>query len=491
MAHTAGAAVQNVKKERARIVGGVIIGTTIEWYDFFVYASIAGIVFVDVFFAPAAEGNEAFAAILTFLTVGVSFLFRPLGAFLAGHYGDKIGRKPMLVITLILMGVATTLIGLLPTYNGTPGDWFGGIGIWAPILLLFLRVLQGISAGGEWGGAVLMSTEHAPTKRRAVFGMFPQLGVPFGMILASGVVALVTASTGDDFMVWGWRIPFLVSILLVVVGMIIRAAVDESPVYKEIAQKKEQESAPIITLFRRYGATVVLLLMLFVGNNAAGYMITGGYMQRYGATVLELDVTFVMIAVLAAAAMWAIVTFIAGFIADAIGRKKTFFIGYGLQFISIWVMFYLVSTGSEALFVIGLLLYAIPLGLQYGPIATWYVESFPASVRFSGVSISYALGAIVGGAFAPTIAEWLMQTFGNVYAIAVYLTVATVVSLIAVFLLRDRTGIPLTHRFEATGWFQTWKPGDLTHEEFADLSPEEQEKVTAEVRASVDAEARG
>ena len=426
--------------------------------------------FSKVFFGPATEGNEGLGAIFAFLTVGISFLFRPLGAFLAGHYGDKIGRKPMLVITLLLMGVATTLIGLLPTYNGTPGDWFGGIGVAAPILLLLLRVLQGISAGGEWGGAVLLATEHAPTEKRGRFGMFPQLGVPFGMILASGMVALVTALTGDNFAVWGWRIPFLFSVVLVVVGFIVRSSVEESPVYKEIADVQKQESAPIVTLFRKHGLTVALLAALFIGNNAAGYMTTGGYIQRYATnkeTGLGMDITFVMLAVLGAAAMWALVTYIAGHIADRIGRKKTFLIGYGLQLVTVWLLFAMVQTANPVMVVLGLLIYAIPLGLQYGPIAVWYVESYPASVRFSGVSIAYALGAIVGGAFAPTIAEWLMQTFGNVYAISTYLFIATLISLAAAIILKDRTGIPLTHKFEEQGGFQTWKPGDPTQEELA------------------------
>ncbi|WP_245575394.1 MFS transporter [Gulosibacter molinativorax] len=456
-------------KERRRIIGAVVVGTTVEWYDFFVYATMAGLVFGQHFFGPATEGNDNLATIFSFLTVGISFLFRPLGAFLAGHYGDKIGRKPMLVITLLLMGVATFAIGLLPTYNGVEGDWFGGIGVAAPIALLFLRILQGISAGGEWGGAVLMATEGAPTKIRGRMGMFPQLGVPFGMLLASGMVALVTALTGDNFLVWGWRIPFLFSIVLVVIGFIVRHSVEESPVYKEIEERQQQASAPIATLFRKHGGTVILLALLFVGNNAAGYMTTGGYIQNYATKGLGMDVTFVMLAVLAAAAMWALVTYISGFITDKIGRKKMFFIGYGLQLITVWVLFAMVNTAQPALVLIGLLIYAIPLGIQYGPIATWFVESFPASVRFSGVSIGYALGAILGGAFAPTIAAWLMQSFNNVYAISTYLFIATLISLFAAWKLKDRTGIPLTHAFEETGMFETWKPGDPTKEEYEAL----------------------
>ncbi|KAB1641205.1 MFS transporter [Gulosibacter chungangensis] len=469
MTNTATAEDRRVAAERRRIVGAVVVGTTVEWYDFFVYATMAGLVLAPLFFEPATQGNEGFATILSFLTVGISFLFRPLGAFLAGHFGDKIGRKPMLVITLLLMGAATFLIGMLPTYSGTEGDWFGGLGIAAPVLLLFLRVLQGISAGGEWGGAVLMATEHSATKTRGRMGMFPQLGVPFGMLLASGMIAAVTALTGDNFTVWGWRIPFLFSIILVVIGFIVRHAVEESPVYKEIEERQQQASAPIATLFRKHGLSVILLAALFIGNNAAGYMTTGGYMQNYATKTLGMDVTFVMLSVLAAAAVWAIFTFISGFITDKIGRKKSFFLGYSLQMITVWVLFAMANTGEPAMLFLGLVIFAIPLGLTYGPIAVWYVETFPASVRFSGVSIGYALGAILGGAFAPTIATWLMQTFNNVYAISTYLFIATVISLIAAALLKDRTGIPLTHSFEESGKFDTWKPGDPTKEEYEAL----------------------
>ena len=212
--------------DRRRVVFATVVGTTVEWYDFFVYASAAGLVFGQLFFAPA---GEQFAQILSFITVGISFLFRPLGAFLAGHLGDKYGRRLVLMLTLILMGAATTLVGVLPTY--------AAIGIAAPILLILLRVLQGISAGGEWGGAVLMAVEHAPAGRRGRLGAFPQIGVPIGLLLASGMLALMTGviSPGDAFLEWGWRIPFLLSFVLIIVGIIVRRAVDESPVFQEIA----------------------------------------------------------------------------------------------------------------------------------------------------------------------------------------------------------------------------------------------------------------
>ena len=223
------------RQGETRVAAATIIGTAIEWYDFFLYAAAAGLVFNKVFFASS---EPAIATLLSFLTVGLSFLFRPLGAFLAGHFGDRIGRRKVLMITLFGMGIATTLIGVLPTYADA--------GIIAPLLLLFLRIIQGISAGGEWGGAVLMAVEHAPENRRGLFGAFPQIGVPIGLLMSSGVLAVMTMITpGEQFLQWGWRVPFLLSFVLIFVGHYIRHRVAESPVFAEISARKEVASNPI------------------------------------------------------------------------------------------------------------------------------------------------------------------------------------------------------------------------------------------------------
>ncbi len=269
--------------DRRRVVFATVVGTTVEWYDFFIYATAVGLVFGQLFFAPLGANS----AIVAFATVGVSFLFRPLGAFLAGHFGDKYGRKVVLMWTLILMGAATALIGVLPTYEA--------IGIWAPILLVLLRILQGISAGGEWGGAVLMAVEHAPRTRRGAFGASPQIGVPLGLLLASGVMALMAMiAPGDAFLVWGWRVPFLLSVVLILVGYYVRRRVEESPVFAELAERKEKARMPIVTLFRKHALLVFIAALVFAGNNAVGYMTTGGYIQGYstnpeGPLALERD----------------------------------------------------------------------------------------------------------------------------------------------------------------------------------------------------------
>lgn len=422
--------------DRRRVVFATVVGTTVEWYDFFLYASAAGLVFGALFFEPA--GKE-FGQILSFLTVGISFLFRPLGAFLAGHLGDRYGRRLVLMLTLILMGVATTLVGLLPTY--------AAIGIVAPILLVFLRILQGISAGGEWGGAVLMAVEHAPKNKRSLFGASPQLGVPLGLLLASGMLGLMALiAPGDAFLEWGWRVPFLLSFVLILIGYYVRRKVEESPVFLELAERKEKSRMPIVQLFRKHALLVLIAAFVFAGNNAAGYMTTGGYIQRYATDPegpVGLATADILGAVTISAISWLLFTWLAGWIGDKIGRRNTYILGWVLQLVGVIALFPLVNTGDIVLLTLGLVILTAGLGFTYGPQAALYAELFPASIRFSGVSISYAIGAILGGAFAPTIATALVQATGSTTSVTWYLVGMTLLGLIATLLLRDRSGIPL------------------------------------------------
>ncbi len=423
-------------RERRRVIFATIVGTTVEWYDFFIYATAAGLVFSQLFFSPA---GEQLGILLSFATVGISFLFRPLGAFLAGHFGDKYGRRIVLMLTLILMGAATTLVGVLPTYDS--------IGIAAPILLIVLRILQGTSAGGEWGGAVLMSVEHAPDNKRGMFGASPQIGVPLGLLLASGVTALMTRiAPGDAFLAWGWRVPFLLSVVLIVIGYYIRRRVEESPVFLEIAERQEQTSAPVAVLFRKHLPLVIVAAVVFAGNNAVGYMTTGGYIQRYATNPdgpVGLGREGVLLAVTGSAVTWLVSTWIGGWVSDKLGRRNTYIVGWILQLIGVLTLFPLVNTGSIGLLFLGLAILTVGLGFTYGPQAALYAELFPASIRFSGVSISYAIGAILGGAFAPTIATALVQATGGTGAVTIYLAGMTLLGLIATLLLRDRSHLPL------------------------------------------------
>ena len=426
----------SARANQRRVAAATLIGTTVEWYDFFIYATMAGLVFSQLFFEPAGESA---GLLLSFASVGISFLFRPLGAFLAGHYGDKLGRRVILMTTLIMMGGATTLIGLLPTYQSA--------GVIAPVLLVLLRIIQGISAGGEWGGAALMAVEHAPAERRGLAGSMPQLGVPLGLLLATAVTALMTGviSPGDQFLEWGWRVPFIASVVLIAIGYFVRIAVDESPVFQEIAEKKEQASVPIVELFRKYWHLVALAALIFVGNNAVGYMSTGGFIPAYATSdAVGLSRTDVLVAMTFAATVWLISTLAAGIISDYIGRKLTYQIGYAWLILTVWPLFLLIDSGSLVKLYVGLGLICIGTGLTYGPQASLYSELFPASIRFSGVSISYAIGAILGGAFAPMIAQALLDATGGTPAIAVYLIGMCAVALIAVSLVRDRSRIDLS-----------------------------------------------
>ena len=282
---------------------------------------------------------------MAFATVGISFLFRPLGAFLAGHFGDKLGRRVVLIITLIAMGAATALIGFLPTYESP--------GILAPTLLIALRIVQGISAGGEWGGAVLLAVEHADKRSRGLHGSFPQIGVSIGLLLSSGVLALMTSiAPGDAFLEWGWRVPFFLSIALVFVGYWIRRGVEESPVFHEISERKEQVSNPLGKLIRGPWLLVVLASVIFMANNAAGYMTTGGYIQNYAtdpAGPIGLEHGPVLWAVAASAVSWLVFTIIAGAVSDKIGRRNTYILGWALLLIGIFSLLPLVNTGSAGM----------------------------------------------------------------------------------------------------------------------------------------------
>jgi MFS family permease len=428
--------------ERRRVVFATVIGTAVEWYDFFVYAAAAGLVFSRIFFAPL--GPQA-ALLLSFATVGVSFLFRPLGAFLAGHFGDRYGRRPVLVVTLLLMGGATTLIGVLPSY--------AQIGIAAPILLVLLRILQGTSAGGEWGGAVLMSVEHAPHAKRGLFGAAPQIGVPIGLLLASAVTALMAAiAPGDAFLEWGWRVPFLLSVVLIGIGYWVRRRVAESPVFAELAEREGHTQMPVVQLFRKHAVLVLVAACVFAGNNAVGYMTTGGYIQNYAtnpAGPIGLERSAVLWAVAGSAVTWLASTLFAGWISDRLGRRRTYVLGWILQLGGVVTLFPLVNTGSVGLLFCGLAILTVGLGFTYGPQAALYAELFPASIRFSGVSISYAIGAILGGAFAPLIAAALVASTGTTWSVTAYLALMTLIGLGATLLLRDRSHIPLGPEHEA------------------------------------------
>lgn len=419
-------------QEERRVLAGTLVGTTIEWYDFFIFAQLTATLLTPLFLAPLGASNPGLAQILSFAMIGISFFFRPLGAVVAGHLGDRYGRKRILVLTLILMGVATALIGLLPTY--------ASIGIAAPILLVLLRVIQGFSAGGEWGGAALMAVEHAPKNRRGYFGSFPQIGVPIGMILATGLLYILRISMSPQaFGAWGWRIPFLLSVVLVLVGYVIRRAVEESPVFKQLALRKAAEHTPLRELMAKNTKQVIQAALIFISNNAAGYLVIAFFIS-YTTAVLKMPVAPVLLATTIGSVGWLIFTLVGGWLSDVIGRRATFVIGYGLVFVWMIPMFMLVDTGNIVLYTVAIFVLTVGLGLSYGPQSAMYAEMFPAHVRYSGISIGYALGAILGGAFAATVAQILLETTKSSISIAIYIMVLTVISVGAVLWAGETRG---------------------------------------------------
>jgi metabolite-proton symporter len=421
--------------DQKKVLTATLVGTTIEWYDFFVYAQAAGLVFAPLFFGPMNQNNPLLAQILSFATIGLSFLFRPLGAIICGHMGDRYGRRGVLVMTLVLMGVATALVGLLPTY--------AQIGAWAPALLIFLRILQGFSAGGEWGGAALMSVEYAPVGKRSFFGSFPQIGTPLGMILATGVLWALTTVLGKQAMIeWGWRIPFLFSIVLIVIGAAIRRTVEESPVFLKMQQRRKESSAPLRDLFRNNSKEILRAALIFMANNAAGYILIA-FIISYGLNTLKLPSDQILLVSTLAAFGWFAFTLLGGLMGDWIGRVRTFQIGFALMALWAVPMWFLIDTKNIALFFLGAFGLTAGLGLSYGPQAALYAEMFPAKVRYSGVSIGYALGAILGGAFAPAIAAWIIGSYGESWRVGVYIAILAVISLITVSTIKDPKGIDL------------------------------------------------
>ena len=417
--HTSG-----ITSEQKKVLAATLVGTSIEWYDYFVYAQAAGLVLGPLFFGPLSKSDPSLAQILSFATIGIAFLFRPLGAIVSGSIGDRFGRKVSLIFTLVLMGAATALVGLLPTYAQA--------GVWAPILLIVLRILQGFSAGGEWGGAALMAVEHAPRDKRSFFGSFPQIGTPIGMIVATLMLLVLTAAFGKDaFVEWAWRLPFLFSIVLVVVGFVIRRSVEESPVFTRMQERRKQSSAPIGFLFRHHAREVFTAALIFMANNAAGYLLIAFFIS-YGQKALHLPATSLLLVATLAAVGWLVFTLIGGMLGDRIGRVRTFQIGYVA--LALWAvpMWTLIDSGSLVQFFIAAVVMAAALGLSYGPQAALYAEMFPANVRYSGVSIGYSLGSILGGAFAATIAQWIISTYNQSWLIGVYIAILSVISLIAV-----------------------------------------------------------
>ena len=410
-----------------RIAMASFIGTAVEWYDYFIYGTAAAIVFGPLFFPKFSATAGTMAAFATF---SVGFLARPLGAMVMGHFGDRLGRKSMLVVSLLTIGVATTCIGLLPTY--------ASVGVLAPALLVGLRFLQGIGVGGEWGGAVLLAVEHAPANRKGFYGSFPQMGVPGGLILANLVFLAVSSAVGRDaFLAWGWRVPFLASAIMVVIGLVIRFKVAESPDFERMKRAGERERMPLVTVLAQHPGAVLLSAGAFIANNAIGYIVMA-YLLSYGTTVLGLGRGLLLTCVLIGAVVWLAAIPWASALSDRHGRARVLLAGSAGLTVFALVLFPLVDSRSPALIVTALVVGGVFLGITYGPLAALLSELFPARVRYSGASLGYQIGAIVGGGLAPTVATGLYGRWHSSLPITVYLTGVCLISLISVAVIARR-----------------------------------------------------
>ena len=411
-----------------RVATASFIGTAIEWYDYFIYGMAAAIAFGPLFFPSVSPAAGTLAA---FATYSVGFAARPIGGIIMGHFGDRVGRKSMLVISLLTMGLATVGIGLLPTYET--------VGVWAPILLVTLRFVQGLGVGGEWGGAVLMAVEHAPDRKKAFYGSFPQMGVPGGLIVANlAFLALTNNLSNEAFLAWGWRIPFLASAVMVVAGLVIRLTITESPEFQEVKKADSGQRMPIVTVLRESWKEVLLSAGAFIGINAVGYIFMA-YLLSYTTAVLGLSRNLILTFTLIASMVWLAVIPWASALSDRHGRRKVLMVGSTGLVASTLLLFPMINTADSALILIALLITAVFMGIVYGPIAALFSELFKAEVRYSGASLGYQLGSILGGGIAPTVATGLYTSWESTVPISLYLTGVTLISLACVWLVTRRT----------------------------------------------------
>jgi metabolite-proton symporter len=416
-----------------RVVMASLIGTTIEWYDFFLYGSAAALVFNKLFFP---KFDPLTGTLLAFATYALGFVARPVGGIVFGHFGDRIGRKRLLMLSLVLMGVATILIGLLPTY--------GQIGVWAPIGLIILRLVQGFAVGGEWGGAVLMAAEHGDAARRGFWASWPQAGVPAGNLLAAAVLAIMAAAqTEAEFLDWGWRVPFILSALLVIVGWYIRDKVAESPMFEaEIEAAEVPSKVPAMEVLRERPKALVLGAGLRLGENISYYILTV-FSLTYLVDVSKESRSLALNALLIGAAVQFFAIPLLALLSDRIGRRPVYALGaFGL---AIWsfVMFGLLGSGDNVSIILALVVGLVLHGAMYGPQAAFITELFPTRIRYSGVSIAYQLTSIVAGSLAPIIALWLYKQYGSATPVAIYVAAACVISGISALLALESRGVEL------------------------------------------------
>lgn len=414
---------------RSKVVIASLVGTAIEFFDFYIYATAAVIVFPHIFFP---QGDATVATLQSLATFAIAFVARPIGSALFGHFGDRVGRKATLVASLLTMGISTVVIGLLPGY--------ATIGVFAPLLLALARFGQGLGLGGEWGGAALLATENAPAKKRALYGSFPQLGAPIGFFFANGTFLLLSwLLTDEQFMSWGWRVPFILSAVLVIIGLYVRVSLHESPVFAKVQKEKKQVRIPIGTLLSKHLGATILGTFIMLATYTLFYIMTV-YSMSYGTAPVPAGLGFsrnsllwmLMVAVIG----FGVMVPIAGLLADRFGRRKTMIV-ITLGILVFALLFpSLMASGSQTMMMVFLLLGLSIMGLTFGPMGALLPELFPTEVRYTGASFSYNLSSILGASVAPYIAAWLNAHYG-LFAVGLYLAAMALLTLFALIACKE------------------------------------------------------
>jgi len=413
------------------------IGTAIEWYDFFLYGTAAGLIFGKLYFPNEDALTGTLAAFGTYF---IGFVGRPIGAAIFGHYGDRIGRKATLIATLLCMGIATFLIAFVPTYSS--------IGIWGAVILTVLRMFQGIGVGGEWGGSVLLAMEWARTHgHRGLVASWPQFGVPCGLFLSNLAVLAFSRLTGDEFITWGWRLPFALSIVLVGVGLWIRLGILETPVFRQLLDNRKIEETPVVEVFRKHPKEILLSALLRMSEQAPFYIFTA-FIFAYAVGTLKMSRDFILMAVLVASCVSFVTIPLSGHISDRIGRRKMYVIGAATVGLFGFLYFGMVDTAVPSLVFIAIVLSLIPHDMQYGPQAALIAEAFTPRLRYSGASLGYQLASVIAGGPAPLIATALFAAFHSGYAISIYIAVCSVISIVAASFMPDYTGQDISAEYD-------------------------------------------
>jgi MFS family permease len=427
------------RKQLRRAIIASTVGTTIEWYDFFLYSTVTGLVFGQLYFP---KSDSAVGTLQAFGIYAVGFVARPVGAAIFGHFGDRIGRKSALISTLLLMGVSTFLVAFVPPY--------AQIGIWGAVLLVILRFIQGVGVGGEWGGSVLMSMEWTKTSaNRGFVASWPQFGVPAGLFLANLAVLAFSEMSGAHFLIWGWRIPFLLSILLVGIGLYIRLNILETPVFSRLVVEKKIERMPILEVIKRQPRQILLSAVARMGEQAPFYIFTA-FVFTYGTKVLGVSRDLLLTGVLSASAISFFTIPLSGYLSDRIGRRRMYMIGAAAVGVFGFIYFALLNTAVPGWIFLAVVLSLIPHSMMYGPQAALIAESFTGRLRYSGASLGYQLASIIAGGPAPLIAAWLFARYGSGYAIAAYILLCAVLSLISTAMLKDYTGRDISQEYDRT-----------------------------------------